>query len=191
MSSRVFIKMIVTASLLMPSLALSAQSALDATKAMIDAMIAAESRNEAEYKRIDKFIDYETITSATIEPHRSKFSDKQATEFKSNLRELIRMVAYPDSGKFSRESQHNYLAPKKKGDTTIVLDNVFDPKEDLELQIGYFWKQQKGDWVLVDLTFDEDSMIKDYQNQFGRIIEKEGVDGLMKKLDEKLAEKKK
>ena len=37
----------------------------------------------------------------------------------------------------------------------------------------------------MDVAFDGDSLIKDYQNQFARIIDKEGVAGLMKKMDEK------
>jgi ABC-type transporter MlaC component len=38
------------------------------------------------------------------------------------------------------------------------------------------------------VAFDGDSLIKDYQNQFARIVDKEGASGLMKKVDEKRAE---
>ena len=40
---------------------------------------------------------------------------------------------------------------------------------------------------LADLSFDGDSLVRDYQNQFSRIVTKDGAEGLLKKLDQRRA----
>ena len=50
-------------------------------------------------------------------------------------------------------------------------------KDDLRTKIELYWGKKGGALKLVDVAFDGDSLIKDYQNQFARIVDKEGVSG--------------
>ena len=41
---------------------------------------------------------------------------------------------------------------------------------------------------IVDVSFEGDSLVKDYQNQIARVVDKQGGAGLLKVLDEKHAQ---
>ena len=140
------------------------------------------------FAEIDKFMDFEALTTRPIEPRADKFSAKQKAEFSSKFRDLIRAIAYPDSGSFFRDAKMKFGAAAEKGEATVVPIDASVPKDDLKTKLEFFWAQKGGALKIADVAFDGDSLIKDYQNQFARIIDKEGVAGLLKKLDEKKAE---
>jgi ABC-type transporter MlaC component len=161
---------------------------MDSTKQFIDAVLNVKEGDENSYKKIDNYINYDVITTNTIAPHKDKFNKNQESKLKNDLTQLIRTVAYPQSGTFYKESKYTIVEPTKTGSKTLVIQNTYLPKEDMDMEIGYQWENIKGKWMITDITFDEDSMVKDYQNQFGRIISKNGVDGLLSKVEEKLKE---
>ncbi len=164
---------------------------LERTKGFVDAMIAVEVNNEKSYQKIDAFINYEHITSATIKPHQKYFNPQQAKKFKKLLRALIRKVSYPDSGAFYKGSKYTYRKPEIRGSQVITVMDVLLVEEDLDLELGYTWEKantKRKEWKLIDLSFDGDSLVKDYQNQFGRILTKGDANELINKLESKLAE---
>jgi phospholipid transport system substrate-binding protein len=150
---------------------------------------AAEKKaNEAVFAELDKFMDFDTLTEKPIEPRAAKFSPKQKAEFTSKFKDLVRRIAYPDSGDFFREAKMKVGAPSEKDGATVVPIDAHLVKEDLRTKLELYWMKKGGTLRLVDVAFDGDSLIKDYQNQFARLIDKEGVPGTLKKLDEKKAE---
>lgn len=163
-------------------------SPLEQTKAFVAAMKSVKTQGEASYPAIDKFIQYEQLTAETIKPHISAFSKTQSDSLKSSLKTLIRLISYPQSGDFYSDSIYTYQTPVIKKNTAYVGMDVFFEEEDLEMELGYFWQKFDSEWRLVDLSFDEDSLVKDYQNQFGRLIAKDGVDNLIQKLQSKVTE---
>ena len=63
--------------------------------------------------------------------------------------------------------------------------------EDTDSKVTFHWASAAGTWRLYDVSFDNASLVKDYQNQFGRILEKDKAEGLLKKLAKKLEDKRK
>lgn len=161
---------------------------LEQTKAFVDAMKNVKTEGEKSYSVIDRFINYDQLTQETIKPHIKSFNDAQIALFKPLLEDLIRLISYPQSGDFYTDSSYTYQSPIiDKNKAYVGMELIFE-KEDLEMELGYFWRKFGDEWQLVDLSFDEDSLVKDYQNQFGRLIAKDGVDNLIKKLQDKVAE---
>jgi ABC-type transporter MlaC component len=145
--------------------------------------------NASAFNELDSLIDYDTITSRTIEPRAAKFTPAQRAEFQKNFRELIRLIAYPDSGDFFRKARLTFKPPKTEGSQTQVPFLAKSPDEDLETEITLHWnKGADGSLRLVDASFDGDSLVRDYQNQFSKIIDKDGVVGLLKRIDQRRAE---
>jgi ABC-type transporter MlaC component len=144
--------------------------------------------NAAAYAELDGFLAFDTLTSMAIETRADKFTAAQRTEFKTTFRELVRQIAYANSGDFFRKAEVKVLAPKAKGDVTVVTLDTRLPEEDLETEVGLHWKQVDGKLQIVDVSFDGDSLVLDYRNQFTGIVDKEGVASLLAKANEKLAE---
>ena len=163
-------------------------AAFKKVKSSDKATAADRKANEAAFAELDRFMDFEAITEKPIQPRASKFSPKQKAEFTTKFRELIRAIAYPDSGRFFRDAKLKVGEATEKDGALVVPIDARVVKDDLRTKLELYWAKKDGGLRLIDVAFDGDSLIQDYQNQFARIIDKEGVAGLLKKLDEKKAE---
>jgi ABC-type transporter MlaC component len=134
--------------------------------------------NKKAFAALDQHIDFDAITTAAIAPHKGKLNATQMKHYKEVFTELIRQVSYPRSGRLLARAQVKVGTPK--GNDVPVQLRV--PDEDVEVNVTFHWAKDK----LVDASFDGASLVKDYQNQFGRILEKEGAAGLLAKLDKRL-----
>lgn len=135
--------------------------------------------NRDAFKRIDALFDFDKLTGAAIAAHRSKLSKEQLAAFKGSFRGLLRVIGYPDSGRFLGKAE---LAFSAKG-SDVAVEIVIEA-EDLETEVTFRWSAGR----VYDVLFDGDSLAKDYENQFGRILTKKGPDGLVKLLTDKLAD---
>jgi phospholipid transport system substrate-binding protein len=183
--------------LLLPGLAFAAK---DPAQVRAEAFIAGLKRvkplkspadraaNEKVFTELDGFIDFDSLTVEAIKPRADKFNADQKAEYMKKFRELVRLIAYPDSGDFFKEAQVTFKPVEAKGAVTNVPFNARMAKEDLETDVTLHWVGKGEAAKLIDVSFDGESLVKDYQNQFTRIIDKDGVPGLIKKLDERRGE---
>jgi ABC-type transporter MlaC component len=144
--------------------------------------------NDRAFADLDEFFDFGTITSKPIEPLGDKITPAEAAMFKAKFQDLIRQVAYPSAGNFLRKAKYNLQPETRKGDARAVPVKLRADDEDLDVNLEFRWEERKGSLRIVDVLFDGDSLIKDYQNQVGKIVAKSGVPGLFKALDERRAE---
>jgi phospholipid transport system substrate-binding protein len=56
----------------------------------------------------------------------------------------------------------------------------------LEIPVDYILHQSGGAWRAYDVVTDEVSLLKNYRSQFNRIIAKEGPDGLIRRMQDRL-----
>ena len=172
-------------------------AAKDPAQAKTDQMIAAfkavkagagEAANAKPYATLDSLIDYDTITARSIEPRAAKFTAAQKAQFYKRFRELIRLQAYPDSGAFFRDAKLTFKPVTTEGNVSNVPFRAYIAAEDLETNVTLHWtKAADGSLKMTDVSFEGDSLVRDYQNQFAKVVDKEGVAGLFKKLDERHA----
>lgn len=137
---------------------------------------------------LDGYLDFDTLTHEPIRPHLAKFDAAQRAAFAIRFREVVRLVAYPDSGEFFRKATLKIGAPRAGNGGTWVDIAARLPEDGSDTKMGLLWRSVGGALRIADLTFDGDSLVRDYQNQFGRILDKEGAAGLLKRLDSKKAE---
>ena len=147
--------------------------------------------NVAAFEKLDEFFDYDRMVNDPIEPHKAKFTPAQLERYRPMFKQLIRTIAYPDAGSFFRKATYTLVETMPdgpNGDRGDVQMEARVPDKDVDTVITFHWVRDKGQFLLYDVSFDGGSLTKDYQNQFGRIISKEGVDGLLARLDKRLHE---
>ncbi len=201
---RSVIVMAVAAIALSATSASAKESAVARTQALIDtfkavkpvkegATLSAAERaaNEAVFKKLDEYFDYATLTSEPLAPHQAKVSEAQRAKIQPLFQELIRLVAFPKSGSFLKEAKLTVKAGKQQGDAAEVEMHASLAKEDFETTVIFRWQEKAGFLRIVDVSFDGSSLVKDYKNQFGRIIDKDGAEGLIKKMSTRLEQEKK
>lgn len=179
---------------------------VDRTKALVEAFKAvkaapsngaklseADKKHNAEaFEKLDSFFAFDKITTDPITVHQAKFTKTNHVRFTKHFRELIRLVAYPNSGEFLKEATLTYKKANRVSNNIINVDmDAVVEKEDFSTTVTFHWQKRDGTLKIVDVSFDGASLVKDYQNQFGRIINKDGVAGLIKKLETRLDKERK
>ena len=195
-----FRTLIAAGALLVPTLALAESPASQKrTEAFVAGLLkvkpddgklskADKDANLKAYLELDGYFDFDHLTTAPIAPRADKFSPAEKADFAKKFRELIRLIAYPDSGAFFKKAKYTVGAPKEQGEVSIVPIDAKVVKDDLETKVDIHWKKVGDSLRIVDVAFDGDSLVKDYQNQFVRIIDKDGAKGLIEKIDKRRAE---
>ncbi len=80
-----------------------------------------------------------------------------------------------------RSTSITYFPEKKEDDDTIVPTEVLVKGE--PTHIDYRMREDKGGWRIVDIVVDDVSTVENYRSSFNRIIKKEGMDGLIARLN--------
>lgn len=159
------------------------------TMGLIQAFLAVEAPpadNTGRFATLDGFLHREALLAGALGPHAKGLSAAQRAKFDADFWALLRRIAYPDSGTFFRTAKYQ-ITQVKPGDPSVVVIHARVPKDDLETDIAFKWKANGDALQIVDVTFDGASLLIDYQNQFGRIIAKKGVDGLLAVIADRLA----
>lgn len=143
--------------------------------------------NAKAYAELDHLLARDHFTDISIAPRKDKFSAAELKTFKEQFWDVVQRIAYPGSGEFFREGEVKIAAPAYKGEVWTIELTAYIPSEDLETVVGLQW-QGAGQMRIVDVLFDGDSLVRDYQNQFARIVDKDGAQGLLKALADKRAE---
>jgi ABC-type transporter MlaC component len=167
---------------------------LDATKALIENFksvkrakkgqklsAADRAANAAVFAKLDGRFAFERITAEAIRPHKSQLTADQLGIYTKTFRALIRMVSYPDSGGFFRKATYKLA---DAGSAKVNMEANLE-EEDIDLEVTFHWAKIGATYKLVDVSFDGDSLVSDYQNQFGRILKKKGADAFVKKFQER------
>ena len=147
-----------------------------------------KAANDWAFTELDDYFDFATLTSKPIEPLGNKLTPEEVTRFKAKFRELIRLIAYPNAGTAFTKAKLAYEPETKKAERIAVPVKLRMEEDDLDLTVEFLWAMEKGALRIVDVLFDGDSIIKDYQNQIGKVVAKSGVPGLFKALDTRRAE---
>lgn len=140
------------------------------------------------FAELDGFLALEELVAAAVAPRAAKFSEKELARFKASFREVLRLVAYTESGAFFRKARLTWGEARADGAESLVLAKVAVPAEDLKTDLEFRWRRVGGALRVVDVAFEGDSLLKDYQAQIARIVDKSGPAGLQKVIDERHAE---
>jgi len=140
------------------------------------------------FAELDGFLALEELVSAAVAPRAAKFSASELARFKASFLEVLRLVAYTESGAFFRKARVTWGEARAEGEETAVPAKVVVPGEDLTTEVEFRWRGVRGALRVVDVYFEGDSLLRDYQNQIARIVDKAGPAGLQKAVDERRAE---
>jgi phospholipid transport system substrate-binding protein len=80
-----------------------------------------------------------------------------------------------------RSTSIKYFPEKKEDDDTFVPTEVLVKGE--PTHVDYRMREEKGGWRIVDIVVDDVSTVENYRSSFNRIIKKEGMDGLIARLN--------
>jgi phospholipid transport system substrate-binding protein len=164
--------------------------AKDAPEARTQQLVAAlqkqgASPDPATEQTLDALFDFDRLSTDPILPHRKALSPAQWKEFTGLFHDLIRSKAL-HAGTALNQGTLRIGPVQGDGKRRQVEVHVSDPAKDVDAHVTFTWEDTGAQWRVVDVELDGSSVVKDYENQFGRILKKDGPAGLITKMRTRL-----
>jgi phospholipid transport system substrate-binding protein len=165
----------------------SAQEAFESSHASVLKLVHDKVGNDKIEKEVDNFLDYKWIAEAALSG--KKKCEPRCDEYEALLARLIRQnylkrINQSDTGSMTTTGAET-RGKKAKVDTLVKFNK---DGEDQELQISYVMHFVDDKWVCRNIITDGVSLARTYKYEFNKIIRDEGIDGLIARLENKLAE---
>lgn len=172
---------------------------------LVKAFKAYKKGNQSSAKAIEKILNLSFMAQRSMNLHWSKMSDAQKKKFISIFRRLVEKLAFKKSGTYfkgnkyavtgeSTKTKRDYLLTRKKEKVTLTRVTL---KVDYKTKTGFkkedvifvLLKRPGKGLIVFDIEILGGSLVRDYRNQFSKTINKKGgVSGLIKVMENKLAE---
>lgn len=151
---------------------------------------AARQRRDRQLTRIlNGLLDYEGLSRAALAEHWEERSEAERERFVDLLRQLVERN-YQGNLERILDYEISYDDETRRGDRTIVTTSARSRTERRQppVEIEYTLVRSGGDYRVVDVRTDGVSMVQNYRNQFHRIIDRDGWDELIARMERRLAE---
>lgn len=145
-------------------------------------------QNETIKKEIGKIFDFDSLIFGTLKDQLPKMTQQQKDKFFNKFKALVELIAYPQGSYFYNNSEVNFEKAKINDTQAIVASTNYNIDKDLDITIAYILKNVNNNWMMVDISMNDHSLIEAYRFQINRIVKKKGIDGLLNLLDQKYEE---
>ena len=129
---------------------------------------------------LTEFIDFRGMAEASLGKHWAKMSEAKRKELIDAFTTRFKKATLGQLD-FYRSTAIKYEPETKQDDLVMVPTSMVVKGE--PTQVTYAMKQAKNGWLIEDIVIDDVSTIQNYRASFNKVISKEGVDGLIAKLN--------
>ena len=142
------------------------------------------SRVIVEHIAVDK------IAKLVLDQHWRNASLEQRIRFTNEFKIILIRTYASALFDYTGREEMNFQPLQLTGDerTAVVRTNVKLPGS-RSIQVNYnFLRLESGEWKIFDVTIDGISLVAIFQISYARVIQTEGLDGLISQLEQKTAE---
>ena len=134
---------------------------------------------------INKRFDFRAMSQRTLATNWKKTTDEEKQQFVALFSQLIENSYIGKIESYTNEKV-DYPGEKIKGRKAIVETLIITSSGDVPVNYKVY---QKGDqWLVYDVVIEGVSLISNYRSSYQEIVKKEGFDGLLTKMQEKIDE---
>jgi len=169
-------------------------SPTDSVRTSVDSILALLQNKEMDQatrrKEMRKVItgrfDFRAMSQRTLATNWKKASSEQKQEFVQLFAQLIentyigRIEAYTDE-------KVDFPGEKVKGKKAVVETLILTPSADIPINYKVY-RKKNGEWWVYDVIIEGISLISNYRSSYQEIVSKEGFDGLIAKMKDKIKE---
>jgi phospholipid transport system substrate-binding protein len=184
---------LITATILVATSVVAEPSPTEEVRTSVDAIIALlkdeqldrETRRDRMREVIDKRFDFLAMSQRTLATNWKKASDAEKQKFTELFSELIQNSYVSKIEAYTNEIVE-YPGEKQKGrkaevDTLIITSSA-------EIPVDYKLYLKDGTWLVYDVIIEGVSLISNYRSSYQEIVKRDGFDGLLAQMEEKIRE---
>lgn len=191
---RMFLLVTVMLSVLVSAGAALAQSATDVVRTKQTALFSlikqpASAANQDKIQRLfDEMLDYSGLAKASLADEWAARTDAERQEFSNILKQLVRK-AYEKNLKKTVTFRIDYVGQDPVDSAELVRTRATNQanSRDEPVEIDFKMVKDGSSWKVADIVTEGSSLVRNYRNQFTRIIKRDGFPALIKKMNDKLA----
>lgn len=134
---------------------------------------------------MDTFVDYDELGRRTLPGEWKKLKSRDRKRFVNGFKQMVQrnyVKKFNPNATFEVEIGK---AVEEKG--VVVVESTIRSGRS-EAGVNYAFNKKGSRWMVHDVIIDEVSMVKNYRSQFHKIINKEGFQGLMDRIEKKNSE---
>ena len=143
------------------------------------------AKRSAMQLEIGKRYDFKTMAQHTLATNWKTASTGKRQKFTALFRQLIQNSYAGKLEAYTNETVE-YRAEKTRGKKALVETLIKTASTDIP--VNYKLYQKDGAWLVYDVVIEGVSLVSNYRSSYHTIVKKEGLDGLMLKMEEKLKE---
>ena len=161
------------------------ESVVDQLKANMDTF---KSDPQKVYKMVDDLVlphfDFVAMTDLALGSYKDDVGTNQKPEIVSEFRQLL--VRTYSSALFEYTDQELIFLPMEGNEAEGEVTRIeIEQAGGFPIPINYTLRLGDDGWKVFDVSVDEVSLVTNYRSSFARAIKKNGVDGLIKTLQER------
>jgi len=162
------------------------QDVLDAIRS--DRQLAAGDRQKAlklAEEKVLPHIDFEEATRLAVGRAWARAAPEQRNKLVEEFRRML--VRTYSSAISAYEGQTMQVLPvrMKPGDTEVTVHNRYIRAGGKPLPVDYQMHKTAEGWKIYDITVEGVSLVLTYRSEFDALVKQSGIDGLIKRLEEK------
>lgn len=149
---------------------------------------AARAQRSQDVTRIlSDLLDYEELSRRALGPHWDQHTEAERREFVDLLRQLVERN-YESNLERLLEFEVSYTGETTNADGTVVRTEARSRTERRQppVEITYTLHLQGTSWRVFDVVTDGVSLVRNYRNQFNRIITESGWPELIRRMRDRL-----
>ena len=129
---------------------------------------------------VTRTVDLEGMLQAALGARWKEMPEKQRRRLVAAFENRFRQLSGRELDSY-RSTEIEYLPEKESSGDVTVPTKVVVKGEPTE--IAYAMRKEKAGWRIVDIVVDGVSTVQNYRSSFNRIIQKDGVDELIRRLE--------
>jgi len=162
------------------------QDVLDAIRS--DRQLAAGDKQKAlrlAEEKVLPHIDFEEATRLAVGRAWARAAPEQRKKLVEEFRRML--VRTYSSAISAYEGQTMQVLPvrMKPGDTEVTVHNRYIRAGGKPLPVDYAMHKTAEGWKIYDITVEGVSLVLTYRSEFDALVKQSGIDGLIKRLEEK------
>ncbi|HEV8711790.1 MAG TPA: ABC transporter substrate-binding protein [Candidatus Binatia bacterium] len=147
-------------------------------------------RRQARVDKIKEILlpqfDSQEIAKRTLGPYWRDRTEAQRKEFTQLFIQLIEKTYSGTLDRYNPDVKFFFDQERVEDDFAEVDTRIFDPAQQKTYAVGYHLHKVDGKWLVYDIVAENVSLVRNYRNQFNRILSKSSYEDLVQTIQAKL-----
>lgn len=130
--------------------------------------------------------DSQEMTKRCLGPHWSELTPTQQQEFGSLFIELVKRAYQGALDHQTKDARFFFDEERVEGDSAEVDTRILSPSLEKALSVTYRLRRADDKWLIYDVVAENVSLVRNYRNQFNRLLKNASYEGLVQALRRKI-----